>query len=187
MDKTKLLDVEKSNKISIKTLREQILKIIKSILLFMINHSVMILCIAIAGILAKNFNSSHIDSLLLIVKSITDFFVSLLNFSIKIWVLLLFFILIILTIYQFQRMASTKSLNYNEDIIDSIKWKYTLKNPDNFINDLQSYCSICGCELSLDGLKSYYCQNCNRKFGPEKNDEDIKKIIRQRIEEKSGK
>lgn len=176
MDKTKLLDIDKSTGLSIKTSIEKIIKKIKSILIYIIT----IICIAIGGILAKSFKSSHIDSLLLIIKSI-------LNFSIKIWVLLLLIIVIILAIYLFQRMASKKSSNYNEDIIDFIRWKYTLENPDNFINDLQSYCSICGCELSLDGLKSYYCQNCNRKFGPEKNDEDIKKIIRQRIEDKSGK
>ena len=83
-------------------------------------------------------------------------------------------------------------LEYNKDEIESINctWEYK-QNPENkySIINLNPHCPLCNCELSLDQHQYYKCPDpvCKNNKGMgvyKKNDDDIIKIIKNRVLEK---
>ena len=184
-------DAEKS-KITIKGILTKIINFYKLIVSFFRNHLGQITVVAIGGVIAgyivKTVKFSHINSLILIIYEISNLLMNFLYSSTKNWYFILLISISLFIIYSIKKFKNfyhkKKLLDYNEDEIDSIKYKWTLEHPNKNIYIEQSCCSMCGCELSIDGLKSYYCPKCKQKFGPVRKNTDIIKIIQQKIEDK---
>lgn len=154
---------------------------------------VTIVCGAIAFVIGRTiFNNlstvySHIST---IFSAITKF--PFLIIELPIWLIILVTIVIFYSRDLFSHLQHKRFLNYKECEIDSIIWRWDyILCPENkyVLNNLKPHCSLCKCELSLDPHEYYYCANqeCDNKEGTriyKKDNNDIIKVIKKRIQEK---
>lgn len=155
--------------------------------------SIAIVCSVIALIIAHtildNFPTicSHISTTF---NTITKFLFHIAE--LPIWLIILAIIIIFFSRDLFSHLRHKRFLKHKECEIDSIiwRWNYILSPKNKYvINNLKPHCALCGCELSLDPHEYYYCANqeCDNKEGTrihKKNNEDIIKFIKKRIQEK---
>jgi len=142
-----------------------------------------VVCIAIGGFIAGKILKIELsDIIYLIIRILTT--------EIPSWIIISSLVLIYLVKRLFSYIIKRKNLlSYNEDVINNVKWKWSYKHSKNeyLIYNLRPCCPECGTELSTDRLKSCYCPNCGHTFGHIRKEDDIKKIIEQKIEEKFKK
>jgi len=147
-----------------------------------------IVVIVIGNIIYNNLNK--IISLVDLIKIFLFF-----NILIPTWSIILIIIVLFYTRYSYLHHINKNFLKYIEDKIDSIIWSWEYEqNPENkySIINLNPHCPLCNCELSLDHHQYYKCPDpvCKNNKSMDvykKNNDDIVKIIKNRVLEKHPK